>query len=259
MAMRIGEKIKQLRKARGVSQEQLAGVIGVSFQAVSKWETGTTAPDLGLIPPLASYFRVSIDELFDYKVWENEQRVEEIARKAAKLLRDDVDAAYEVLQAGLKQFPGNETLMTVLVYALKVMPGKDQELMATCKTLIDCTANDGIRCDVLRILATAYHRNGMTELVAQTLDRIPDMYFSKLEAEAMLKAGQEGMTAAQLQLNLSGRTMVEMLEILSSHYEEQGTENSAAVCRNLRTGLRELFHSNGGHGLELPGYEWINA
>lgn len=258
MAMKIGEKIRQLRKTKGVSQEQLAGVLGVTFQAVSKWETGTTAPDLGLIPPLASYFGVSIDELFDYHVWENEQQVEKIAREAAQLIRDDVDSAYRLLQDGLKQFPGNETLLTVLVYALKVMPEKDQELMDTCKALIDCATNDGVRCDVLRILATAYHRNGNPELVAQTLDRIPEFYFTKLEVVAKLTDGQESLDAAQLQLNFSGRTMVEMLEILAYRFTEQGDSDMARICVNLIAGLREAFRNNGGHALEIPGYEWIN-
>ena len=69
MAMKIGEKIRVLRKAKNISQETLANILGVTFQAVSKWETGTAAPDLSLIPSLASYFGVSIDDLFDYNVW----------------------------------------------------------------------------------------------------------------------------------------------------------------------------------------------
>ena len=71
MAMKIGDKIKFLRKAKGISQEALAQVLGVTFQAVSKWETNVTAPDVGLIPAIASFFGVSIDELFDYNVAES--------------------------------------------------------------------------------------------------------------------------------------------------------------------------------------------
>lgn len=109
MAMRIGEKIKTLRKAKNISQESLANVLGVTFQAVSKWETGTTAPEISLIPPLASFFGVSIDELFDYNMWENERTIEDICRKAAKLIENDASAADEMLKEALKQFPQNET------------------------------------------------------------------------------------------------------------------------------------------------------
>ena len=59
----IGQKIKELRKKNGFTQEELAGSLGVTFQSVSKWETGATMPDLGLIVPLAQILNVSTDEL----------------------------------------------------------------------------------------------------------------------------------------------------------------------------------------------------
>jgi len=59
----IGQKIKELRKKNGFTQEELAGSLGVTFQSVSKWETGSTTPDLGLIVPLAQILNVSTDEL----------------------------------------------------------------------------------------------------------------------------------------------------------------------------------------------------
>ena len=64
--MQIGEKIKTLRKAKKLTQEQLAEALHVSPQAVSKWETGTSSPDVEMLPRLAAYFGTSMDELFDY-------------------------------------------------------------------------------------------------------------------------------------------------------------------------------------------------
>ncbi len=61
--MNLGEKIKQLRKSKGITQEQLSDMLNVSSQAVSKWETGATNPDLALIPDIAKLFDVSADEL----------------------------------------------------------------------------------------------------------------------------------------------------------------------------------------------------
>lgn len=61
--MSIAERILQLRKARGLSQEQLANEIGVSRQAVSKWESQQSLPDLDKIIILSEYFNVSADYL----------------------------------------------------------------------------------------------------------------------------------------------------------------------------------------------------
>lgn len=57
-------RIAALRKEAGLTQEQLATRLGVSFQAVSKWENGLSCPDIMLLPVLAELFRVSIDSLF---------------------------------------------------------------------------------------------------------------------------------------------------------------------------------------------------
>ena len=63
MEIRIGNKIRELRKKHGLTQEQLADNIGVSFQAVSKWENDIALPDITLIPVIANYFGVSTDEV----------------------------------------------------------------------------------------------------------------------------------------------------------------------------------------------------
>lgn len=61
--MTIGERIKKLRKQKGMTQENLAEYLCVSYQAVSKWECGLTNPDLSLIAPLTKLFNISADEL----------------------------------------------------------------------------------------------------------------------------------------------------------------------------------------------------
>ena len=80
--MNIGNKIRELRKQRGITQEQLAESIGISFQAVSKWENNIALPDITLVPVLASYFGVSMDELFDFNLKESEHAVRIITEKA---------------------------------------------------------------------------------------------------------------------------------------------------------------------------------
>ena len=60
-------KIAELRKEKAIGQQDLADVLGVSFQSVSKWETGVTMPDITLLPGIAEYFNVSVDELLGLK------------------------------------------------------------------------------------------------------------------------------------------------------------------------------------------------
>lgn len=62
--MNIGNNIKQLRQKNNLTQEQVAGKLGVSYQAVSKWENGANTPDIALLPEIANLFGVTIDSLF---------------------------------------------------------------------------------------------------------------------------------------------------------------------------------------------------
>ena len=62
----IGEQIRAHRKERAITQEQLAEVMGVSVAAISKWETGQSAPELTALIALADYFEVSVDTLLDH-------------------------------------------------------------------------------------------------------------------------------------------------------------------------------------------------
>ncbi len=63
--MNIGNNIKALRRKKGVTQEQLASHLGITYQAVSKWENNANTPDIAMLPDIADYFGVTIDFLFD--------------------------------------------------------------------------------------------------------------------------------------------------------------------------------------------------
>lgn len=60
----FGERIAALRKSRSMTQEELSGIIGVSSQAISKWENNQTMPDIMLLPVIAGVFDITIDALF---------------------------------------------------------------------------------------------------------------------------------------------------------------------------------------------------
>jgi transcriptional regulator with XRE-family HTH domain len=65
--IRIGRKIAAKRREKCVTQEELAGFLGVSKPAVSKWESGQSYPDITLLPVLATYFNMTVDELLGYE------------------------------------------------------------------------------------------------------------------------------------------------------------------------------------------------
>ena len=94
--MTIGKNIAELRKAKGVKQDELARFVGITAQAVSKWENGGV-PDTELLPKIADYFNVSIDELFGRELNNAIDIQDAILRDITKTKVDDrISRAFEL-------------------------------------------------------------------------------------------------------------------------------------------------------------------
>ena len=81
MTNSIANQVKILRKAKGVTQEEMGTALGLSYQAISKWENDATLPDIQMIPKIAEYFGISIDDVMTTGTT-LEQRIEQLKSKA---------------------------------------------------------------------------------------------------------------------------------------------------------------------------------
>lgn len=240
MNIRMGEKIRSLRKGRNISQEILAQYLGVSFQAVSKWENGTAMPDVALIPAIASFFEVSTDELFDFNVMELEKRVDQICAAAAEYRFSDAARSEQMLRDALKQYPGNDIILNNLLYTMRT-PERSQEVVELCKAILESTRCDEVKYDVLRILAETYHEMGQQNLVKPTLEQIPELYFTKLELAAKLLEGEDAMKAASAQACISRDDLMDMLSRMSQLFRQEGNIVQADQYADLTRKVHGLF------------------
>ena len=119
MAYEIGRQIKELRTRDGRTQEEVAATLGVTAQAVSRWEKSACCPDIGLLPSIANYFDVSIDRLFGYDV-ERKRKIDELCEKLAKMNRENngedvsMSECIRLAREGLIEFPANPRVMLAL-------------------------------------------------------------------------------------------------------------------------------------------------
>lgn len=108
MNINLAEQLKTLRKEKNISQEKLAQYLNVSYQAVSKWENGNTYPDIGLLPDIARFFGVTIDELLQVEKLNEEKLFEEYRDKAEQFFRNGkVEEALTVWQEAYREMPNN--------------------------------------------------------------------------------------------------------------------------------------------------------
>lgn len=82
--MKIHETIRSMRRARGMTQEELAAYLGVTASAVNKWEKGLSYPDITFLPILASYFNISTDELLGYEPQMTKEDIRKLYREMAE-------------------------------------------------------------------------------------------------------------------------------------------------------------------------------
>ncbi len=232
MKVQIGSKIKNLRKAKNISQEVLANHLGVTFQAVSKWENETAMPDVAIIPAIAAFFGVSTDELFDYNLFEIEQNVEKITHEYSKYYNNDPARAEQILRDGLLQYPGNDTLLNCLIGVIPI-PERSDEVIALCKQLIENTKFDDVKHDACRIMAEAYASVGKFDLARVAVEKIPEIYFSKLSVEALLLKDEGSYLAAKKQKWLSFETLLQMMGKIASVLEDEG-KYAAALAESER-------------------------
>ncbi len=243
MEIKLGEKIRALRKKRNLSQEVLANYLGVSFQAVSKWENGDTMPDVAMIPAIAAFFEVSTDELFDFNRLESEAKVQQMCWDIAEYRYEEPERAEQAYRGLLRQYPGNDVILANLLYALQIQ-NKHQEVVAMCKTLMEATRHDDIRFDTARILAETYKELGEYQLCKEAIDMIPEFFFSHREIKARLLDGEDMFRPAWQQKEESACTFVDMIFRLADYYEETGDVEKATQQLKLICSFVELMKSD---------------
>ena len=84
VSLRIAENIVEFRKRKGVTQEEMASFLGVTKASVSKWENGQSMPDILMLPQLATYFGVTVDDLLGYEPQLSKEQIQKIYSELGK-------------------------------------------------------------------------------------------------------------------------------------------------------------------------------
>lgn len=168
MEIKISDVIKEKRRQIGVSQEVFAEAFGVTVQAVSKWETQASMPDITLLPKIAEYLHISMDELFfgdalaAVSVWDNipdDGKLRVAQFKGNKMLKEeDYDPNVRIML----EIPENcETEFSVEIWGSADIDG-DINGNVTAGGIVNCgnvgqcvTADGGINCGSIGQCATA--------------------------------------------------------------------------------------------------------
>jgi len=224
MNVKIGAKIKALRKRDDVTQEKLAEALGLTSQAISKWESENGYPDIEYITPVANFFNVTIDYLFDHDIEEKRKRVDEYCVQYFQYQKENLQLSYQdqidLMRKALAEFPAEEKLLIKLASALSVKWGSQgfwmddngqpdieknksldcwEEAVKIMEELLTSSTDDAIRSECHRLLAPIYSLTGEKEKLQIIIDKCPPIWCCKeaVLSSALQGRGEDGIKASQ--------------------------------------------------------------
>ena len=153
-------RIKSLRKSRNITQEQLAGYLDVSPQAVSRWETGASCPDISLLPQIAELFGITTDELLGVNETEKRREINAVVTETSALIEKNItEEPIRTLRSALKKYPNNDRLLCTLMYALYAASededfcrAHDAEILSIADRIFEYSQDDDCRNEARRLL-----------------------------------------------------------------------------------------------------------
>lgn len=159
MTKRLADNIKRLREAKNVSQEKMAQALNVSYQAVSKWETGKSLPDITLLPLISRYFGITIDELLMAEQLDEKLLLEKYEVEAEQNQREGKNVANIPLwQEALQRMPNNEQVKVYLMasYYDTDKVGYSKEIVELCSEIYRTASNSYCRGRAIQLIARTY-------------------------------------------------------------------------------------------------------
>ena len=245
--MSIGQNIKKYRKEKGYTQRELADLIGVSVQAISKWETDTGAPDISQVVPLASALDISTDALFDYEHHTMPKDFEELRKDyhRQEVFRDQRDSAknYKMLNAYFSAHPQNSEAASLclkclvdMIVAEKTQDRGKSELIAECEKYANCIFKYETDIDTVFmnhfVLARGYAALGENEKAKEMLGKIPVTFGDRLYWEAEIaqanKEYDDAMLKCRSSFALKARYISRCIRMAGEIHQARDSENGLA-------------------------------
>ena len=216
MSKSFSDNFKSMRKQRGLTQEQIAETLGVSCQAVSKWETNSSYPDISLLPIIADYFGVSVDYLIGHDTSKQVEEINAVCVQVGELF--DQGRAWEaisILREMLIKHPGNEKLMYNLAWALsgtcKDSKENYQEAILLYHKILEISTDTEMRTKVSRDLIYRYYTLGDIEKAKYFANTLPsfDLCREYNVGRGNILDGRELSDYLRANIQLYGKAMLE--------------------------------------------------
>ncbi len=211
--IKIGKKIRLLRKNNDVTQDKLAAYLGVTPQAVSRWESEACYPDIETLPQIADFFGVGMDELLCYDSVQKESKIRDYLEQAEVLVENErLGDCLALLREAYAEIPSSFEIQLELAKVLSAIsaegkPRKNDlmEAVSLCNHILDYCTDDELRDETKTTLCDIYsHQLGNDKLAIDIAEKLHSMSYSKEIVKATMLTGD--IAFGQAQANIMGFT-----------------------------------------------------
>lgn len=205
VVLKMGQNLRALRQTKDLTQEELAEAIGVSPQAISRWENDVALPDVARLPGMADFFDVTLDELVGRDSEDRKRRVWEICGQSQELRgKGDLLGSEILLRDGLRQYPAEESLLSELALTLNLMGGGEhlEEAIKLSRRILAHSTNLKLRSTTAANLCLLYQRTGQKSEALALANTMPHVYESR-EWNRALAEGSDQALEELLQFTLA--------------------------------------------------------
>ena len=255
MAIYFSEKFKQNRKARDLTQEQLAEIFHVSPQAISRWEIGATCPDIELLPSIASYFKITVDELLGVDKIRDKARIEEIDTEIRdKMAHGHIDDALEIARNAIREFPHEYKFQWLLSVSLSLKIESDKEneknnheAIAILERVLENSTDDDTRNQALYSLSQRYQKAGNKEKAVEMAKKLA---YASGSRDIVLEQIYEGDELREhLKGNIANFTATLTRSIYQLAYSMYNLGSYERIkLLNKAIGIYDFIYENGDYG-----------
>jgi transcriptional regulator with XRE-family HTH domain len=246
--MHIAENLRRMRRERDLTQEELANFLGVSFQAISKWERGDGYPDITFLPVLANFFEITVDELLGMDKMHCKDEIEKILEANDAMFPDGkVEERINMLRGALQRYPGSYELWSALAHALtfsytdeEAKERNIEEAIEICERILLRCMDNALRNKAQSVLCYLYYESGQRERALESAKQLPYIWDSGL-IRADFMEGDERLE--QIRYNIAHLTFAIDWQIqrLHDHEEALSIEERIAIY-NKGIALFELVY-----------------
>lgn len=249
----FGKRLKNLRISTDITQEQLANALGISYQAVSKWENGLGLPDISLLPGISGFFGVSTDWLLGIDTEHSDKAIENVLNDVSHLKHiAKVNEGIELIEKTLKTYPNNHKLLAewaeLKVHTFKPDCEKEEwlkQIENKTNIVFRDSTDDYVRHKAKLALTFAYSFCGKREEAEKLCDTFPDEAYSRVEMYSMIALPKEMIKYKHscIVCDLE-KLLVDILSVAKHYYSFADPNKAIPVC-NIALNIISLIGNEG--------------